>query len=187
VTVALELAVMAAVVTLNVPEAAEAEIVTDVGTVSAVLLFDRAMLAPPAGAACDRLTVQVLDAFGPRLAGLQVSEEISTAVPRLTVVVAELPLYVAVMVALELAPTAAVVTVNVAEVAAAATATEGGTVSVALVFERVMLMPPLGAACVTVTVQVLEEFAPRVAGVQDSKETDSGPTRVITLVAAVSR
>ena len=177
---------MAAVVTLNVPEAAAAAIVTDAGTVSAELLFERAMLAPPAGAACDRSTVQRLDAFGPRLVGLQVSEETSTGVPRLMVVFAELPLYVAAMVALELAPTAAVVTVNVAEVAAAATVTEGGTVKFALVFDRVMLIPPLGAACVTVTVQVLEEFAPIVAGVQDSKETDSGPTRVTTLVAATS-
>ena len=173
-------------VTLNVPEAAEAAIVTDAGTVSAVLLFDRAMRAPPAGAGCDRLTVQVLDAFGPRLVGLQVSEETSTAVSRLMVVFAELPLYVAVMVALELAPTVAVVTVNVAEVAAAATVTEEGTVSVALVFDKVMPIPPAGAACVTVTVQVLEEFAPIVAGVQDSEETDSGPTRVTTSVAAVS-
>jgi len=129
----------------------------------------------------------VLEEFAPIVAGVQDSEETSTAASRLMVAFAELPLYVAVMVALELAPTAAVVTVNVAEVAAAASVTEGGSVSVALVFERVMLMPPLGAACVTVTVQVLEEFAPRVAGVQDSKETDSGPTRVITLVAAVSR
>jgi hypothetical protein len=92
VTVALELPVMAAVVTLNVPEVAEAAIVTDVGTVSAELVFDRAMAAPPAGAAVERLTVQVLDAFGPRLVGLQVSEEMSTDVTRLTVVFAELPL-----------------------------------------------------------------------------------------------
>jgi hypothetical protein len=92
VTVALELPVMAAVVTLNFPEEAEAAIVTDAGTVSAELVFDRAMLAPPAGAACERLTVQALEAFGPRLAGLQVSDEMSTDVIRLTVDFAELPL-----------------------------------------------------------------------------------------------
>jgi len=90
------------------------------------------------------------------------------------------------MVALELAPTVAVVTVNVAEVAAAATVTEEGTVKFVLVFDRVTLIPPAGAACVRVTVQVLEEFALSVAGAQTSEETDSGPTRVTTLVAATS-
>jgi hypothetical protein len=92
VTVALELPVMAAVVALNVPDVAAAAIVTDFGTVNAELEFDRVALIPPAGAGCDRLTVQVLDAFGPRLVGLQVSEEISTGAPRLMVVFAELPL-----------------------------------------------------------------------------------------------
>lgn len=79
-------------VALNVPDVAAAAIVTDFGTVNAELEFDRVALIPPAGAGCDRLTVQVLDAFGPRLVGLQVSEEISTGAPRLMVVFAELPL-----------------------------------------------------------------------------------------------
>jgi len=184
--VALELAPTAAVVTVNVAEVAAAATVTEEGTVSVALVFDMVMLIPPAGAACVTVTVQVLEEFAPIVAGVQDSEETSTAVSRLMVAFAELPLYVAVMVALELAPTAAVVTVNVAEVAAAASVTEGGTVSVALVFDKVMPIPPAGAACVTVTVQVLEEFAPIVAGVQDSEETDSGPTRVTTSVAAVS-
>jgi hypothetical protein len=91
-----------------------------------------------------------------------------------------------VIVALEFAPMAAVVTVNAAEVAEAASVTEEGTVSAVLVFDRVTPIPPLGAACVRATVHVLEEFAPIVAGVHDSEETDSGPTRVTTLVTAVS-
>ena len=72
------------------------------------------------------------------------------------------------MVALEFAPTAAVVTVNVAEVAAAATVTEEGTVSVVLVFDRVTPIPPAGAACVRVTVQVLDCPPVTVAGEQDT-------------------
>ena len=52
----------------------------------------------------------------------------------------------AVMVALALLPMAAVDTAKVAEVAPAATVTEGATVSVALEFERVTLAPPVGAA-----------------------------------------
>jgi hypothetical protein len=184
---ALELPVMAAVVALNVPEMAEAAIVTAVGTVSAELLFDRTMLAPPTGAACERLTVQVLDAFGPMLVGLQVSEETNTDVIRLMVAFAELPLYVAVIVALEFAPMAPAVAVNIAEVAEAATAADAGTVSAEFVFDKATLMPPLGAACVRTTVQVLEELELIAAGVQESEETDRGPTRVTVLVAELSR
>jgi hypothetical protein len=40
----------------------------------------------------------------------------------------------------------AVVTVKVPEVAVAATVTDAGTVSVELVFDRVTLAPPVGAA-----------------------------------------
>jgi hypothetical protein len=185
--VALELPVMAAVVTLNVAAVAEAARVTEVGTVSAELVLDRRMLAPPTGAGCDRLTVQVVDAFGPMLVGLQVSEETSTDVTRLTMVFAELPLYVAVIVALEFAPMAAVVTANVAEVAEAAAVTDAGTVSMELEFDRTTPIPPLGAACERVTVQVLEELAPRVAGLQDSEETDTGATSVTVRVAELSR
>jgi hypothetical protein len=186
VTVALELPVSAAVVTLNVPEVADAAIASEEGTVNAGLVFDRAMLAPPAGPACDRVTVQVLDEFGPRLVGLQVSEDTSTGAPRATVILAELALYAAVIVALELVPMAPVVTTNVADVAAAATATDDGTVSVVLVFDKVRLIPPAGAACERVTVQVLEEFALIVEGAQASEETDSGPTSATTSEAATS-
>jgi len=53
---------------------------------------------------------------------------------------------VAVIVALELLPMVPVVTVKVPEVAAAATVTEAGTVKVALVFDKLTLAPPVGAA-----------------------------------------
>lgn len=52
----------------------------------------------------------------------------------------------AVTVALELLPTAAVDTVKLADVAPAGTVTDGATVSVGLEFERVTLAPPVGAA-----------------------------------------
>ena len=48
---------------------------------------------------------------------------------------------------------------KIAEVAAAATVTEAGTVSVEFVFDKMTLAPPLGAGWVSVTVQVLEESA----------------------------
>ena len=91
----------------------------------------------------------------------------------------------AVTVALELPLIAAVDTVNAAEVAPAATVTEGATVSVLLAFERVTLAPPVGAARLRLTVQVLEEFGPTLLGLQDKADTatDADATR-FTLVLA---
>ena len=87
------------------------------------------------------------------------------------------------MVALELLLTAAVVTVKFADVPAAATVTEGATVSVALEFESVMVAPPAGAGWVRVTVQVLEALAPILAGLQASDETSTGATRLTVVLA----
>jgi len=82
-----------------------------------------------------------------------------------------------------LLPMAPVVAVKFADVAAAATVTEAGTVSFALEFERVTLATPVGAAWVRVTVQVLEELAPMLAGLQVSEETSTGATRLTVAVA----
>ena len=81
---------MAVVVTLNVFEVVAAATVTDAGTVSVELVLDKVTLAPPVGAAWVRVTVQVLDEFGPRLVGLQASEETTAAAASVTVVLAEL-------------------------------------------------------------------------------------------------
>jgi hypothetical protein len=91
---------MAAVVALNVAVDAAAATVTDAGTVSVVLVFVSVTNAPPTGATLVNVTVQLLEAFGPRLAGLHASDDTSTGATRLTVVFAELLLYVAVTVAL---------------------------------------------------------------------------------------
>jgi hypothetical protein len=88
--VALALAAIVAVVPLNVAVVAPAATLTDAGTVSEALVLDSAMLAPPAGAACVKVTVHVVEAFGPRLAGLHDSAETSTGTTRLTVELAEL-------------------------------------------------------------------------------------------------
>ena len=56
------------------------------------MLLDRVTFAPPAGAALVRVTVQVLEEFGPTLVGAHVSEETSVDAARLMVVLAELPL-----------------------------------------------------------------------------------------------
>jgi hypothetical protein len=88
------------VVALNVPVVAAAATVIDAGTVSVGLVLVRVTFAPPGGAALVSVTVHVLDALGPRLAGLQASDDTSTGATRLTVVFAEVLLYVAVTVAL---------------------------------------------------------------------------------------
>ena len=89
----------------------------------------------------------------------------------------------AVMVALESLPMAAVVTVKFADLEAAATVTVGATVSVALEFERMMLAPPAGAAWVNRTVQVLEELAPMLVGLQVRDETSTDAIRLTVPLA----
>ena len=81
---------IAAVVALNAAVVALAATMTEVGTVSVGLLFANETLAPPAGAGCVKVTVQELEAFGPRLAGLQDNDDINTGATRLTVELAEL-------------------------------------------------------------------------------------------------
>jgi hypothetical protein len=67
--------------------------------VSVALVFVSVTNAPPAGATLLNVTVQVLEAFGPRLVGLHPSDDTTTGATRLMVAFAEL-LYVAVTVAL---------------------------------------------------------------------------------------
>jgi hypothetical protein len=88
------------VVALNVVAVAPAATVTDAGTVSVALLLVSVTAAAPVGAACVNVTVHVLEAFCPRLVGLHASEDTRTGTTRLTVALAELPLYVAVTVEL---------------------------------------------------------------------------------------
>jgi hypothetical protein len=91
---------MAVVVALNVAVLADAATVTDAGTVSVAFVFVSVTNAPPAGAPLVRVTVHVLEAFGPRLAGLHANVDTSTDAVRPTVAFAELLLYVAVTEAL---------------------------------------------------------------------------------------
>jgi hypothetical protein len=80
--------------------------------------------------------------------------------------------------------TATVVALKVAEIAAAATVTDAGTVRVGLVLVRVTVAPPpVGAGWVRVTMQALEELGPRLVGLQTSEETSTGATRLIVALA----
>jgi hypothetical protein len=88
------------VVALNVAVVAAAATMTDAGTVRVVLVLVSVTDAPPVGAVLVRVTVQVLEAFRPRLVGLHESDDTRTGATRLRVAFAELLLYVAVTVAL---------------------------------------------------------------------------------------
>ena len=72
---------------------------------------------------------------------------------------------------------------KLADIAAAATVIEAGTVSVALVLVRVTAAPPVGAAWVRVTMQTLEELGPRLVGLQTSDETSTDATRLMVALA----
>jgi len=69
--VALELVLKSVLVMLKVAAVAADDIETEGGTVSAELLLARVMEAPPLGAGWGKVTVQVAEAFGPRMEGLQ--------------------------------------------------------------------------------------------------------------------
>ena len=67
----------------------------------------------------------------------------------------------------------------------AATVAAAGTASAAALLDKTTLAPPAGATCVRVMVQVLEEFCPRLAGLQLSEETCTGSVKVMLAVADV--
>ena len=162
---------------LNVAVVAPAARVTDAGTASSVLLLASVTEVPPAGAGCVIVTVQVLVALCPRLAGLQATPDTSAGACRVIVAVWELAPSVAVTVALWLLSIeAAAVAVNVPVV------TDAGTVSSALLLARVTEAPPAGASCVSVTVQVLVPLCPRLDGLQARPDTSTGPCRLIVAV-----
>ena len=79
--------------------------------------------------------------------------------------------------------TVPVVTVNVPVVAVAATVTDAGTVSVALLFVKLMLAPPAGAGWVSVTVQVLDELCPKLLGLHDRLDISTGAIRLTVVFA----
>jgi hypothetical protein len=177
------LAIEAPAVALNVAVVAPVATVTDAGTVSEALLLPSVTFDPPVGAVWVSVTVQVMTPLCPRLVGLQATPETSTGANRLMVAVCELVPRVAVMVALWLlAIEAAAVALKVAVVVPAATVTEAGTVSEALLLANTTLDPPVGAVWVSVAVQVLAAFWPRLVGLQATLEISTGANRLMVSV-----
>jgi hypothetical protein len=159
---------------------------TEAGTVSDALLLASVRRDPADGAFCVRVTVQVLTPLGSRMAGLQATCETSTCASRMMVDVFELLPSVAVTIALWLlARPAAAVALKVAVVVPAATLTDAGTLSEALLLASVTLNPPVGALWVSVTAHVLTPPGPRMAELQATPESGEGTSRVMEAVCVL--
>ena len=158
--------------------------VTELGTVSAELLDVNPTAAPADGAAAERATLHLVVDPEDTVVGEQVRLDTLGAVPAATdkVKVLAPPFSVAVIVTDPLLATAPLVALKVAEVAPAATVTDAGTVTIALLLARVAAAPPAGAALVRVRVQVLVALDPRLEGAQASDEINTGATRLIVAV-----
>lgn len=138
---------------LNVAEVAPAAMVTDAGTLVEASFELNATTAPPAGAADASVTVQTLGEPPTTEVGLSLSVNVLTAVIVNTAVELD-PDSEAEIVALVLAETAVVATVNVTEFIPAGTVTEAGTEATKLFEERAIVTPPAPAADAIVTVPV---------------------------------
>jgi hypothetical protein len=168
----------AATVAVKVALAAAAATVTDAGTATLELLLARAMAAPPEGAAPDRETVHTADAAPVIVVGVH-DKALNCGAGGWTVtVVVTLSLPVAVIVTGWLAVTEPAVARKVVLVEPAGTVAEAGTVRAALLLLNDTTCPPVGAALVWLTVQVLNAPELTVEGEQASADKTAGATRV---------
>jgi hypothetical protein len=130
--------------------------VTEAGTLKAGLLPDKVMDKPFGGAALLRMTVHLEASPDLSVPGLQFSA-VGTAGARIpSEELTDTPFRVAATVAVASAVTAEAVAVKLAVDAPAATVTEGGVLSAALLLDKVTRDPPAAAGEVKVTVQVAE-------------------------------
>ena len=113
---------------------------------------ESATVDPPVGAACVKVAVQ-LD-VPPEVTVVGAHCRLVTVIDGVTVTdaVPELPFNEAVIVTAWFADTVPAVALKLAEVDPAATVTEAGSVSAALLSERLTAVPPLGAGSDTATV-----------------------------------
>ena len=152
-------------------------IVTPFGTVRfELLLLSATALQPTEGPV--RVMVQVLVPPGDSVVGVQLTDAGARAVPTLIVKLADPPFRLAVIVADWLPDKVPVVAVNVAELLFAGTVTDPGTMRTELVLVMVTLAL-VGAAFVSVIVQVVFAFAPRLAAPHCREETVGRVARLI--------
>jgi len=122
--------------------------------------------------------VQVVDAPELTLVGLQARAETSTRATSVRVAVFEAPFRVAVMVADCVVVTVPTVAVKVVEVLVAGTVTDAGTVSAGLLLESATALPPVGAASLRVTVQVVAAPELTLLGLHAKTETTAGSIKL---------
>jgi hypothetical protein len=158
---------------------------TEEGTVSAGLLAESDTLAPPVGAGPARLRVQLEDAPASRFVELQDNAEISNGAFKVKVTVREAPFRTAVMVADWLVVIEPAVALNVVEVAPAGTVIEAGRVSAGLLVESPIVLPPVGAASLSVSVQVAAPPELMLLGLHDRVETTAGSIKLRVTVCNV--
>jgi hypothetical protein len=156
---------MAAVLALKVAELAAAATVTDAGTVSVELVLDSETEAPPEGAALVRETVQVLEAFGPRAAGAQASEETRIGATRDTLAEVDVPLNEAVRVAVWSEESVPAVAVKVEREEPNGMVTLAGTGRAGTLELNPTTTGPLVAAPLRLTVHVVTPAEDREAGI----------------------
>ena len=167
----------AATVAVKVALVAVAATVTEAGTATLELLLARLTARPPLGAARVRLIVQAEVPGAVKELGVQI-RPLTCASGLMVTVVVTLPLPVAVIVTGWLAVTEPAVALKVALVDPADTVTEAGTVRAALLALNDTTCPPVGAALVWLTVQVLNAPEFTVEGEQASADKTAGATRV---------
>ena len=163
---------------VNAPVVAAAATVTLAGTVRLALLLVKAMVAPPVGAGPLKEKAQALVPGPVKAVGAHAKLVRVTGAFRVMVELAFPPLAAAVTVAVESLTMVPAVAVKVAVEAPAATVTETGAVSSALLDEMATRTPPAGAAVPAVMVQVL--LAPELSdgGAHTREATVHGGARL---------
>src|ERR1039458_1541069 len=152
---------------------------TDPGTVSAAVLLDSVTVPP---LVFVRVPVQLLVPPLPSVDGVQDTELSVTAVAKAIDDACVLPFNVAVSVAVWSDAIVPALAVKLAVLDPAATATDPGAVSAAVLLDSVTV-PPL--IFVSVTVQVLVPPLPSVAGVHDTELTVTGVAKEMDAVRAL--
>lgn len=173
------------VVTVNLADVTPDATVTEAGTLSAAALSARVIFCPPDGAALERVTVQVVLAFDPKLGEAHCKdeiEEIGAGAVNIIAALDEEPFRVAVMEAVWPELIVLVLAVKDAELALT-TRTVAGTVRAVELLTRVTVTPSDEVALERLTMQVVLAFCARLDAAHWSEEICTVVTRAIEVFA----
>jgi len=170
------------IVALNVPMDRPAVITKLPGTVIRPGFDEPRVIVVSVGAGCERVAVHKLMAPESSPPGTQTSEVSVSVAFRGMVADFEEPLYAAVTDPLWFTEKGPACRVNVFELEPFDMASESGALSTGLTVVSVTVTVP-AAALVNVTVQVLEEFGPRLEGLHKSEETITAADRLTVVLA----